>query len=117
MKTVRRVFLLLSTVIAVLGALSLFNLSPLSLGKPLAVLVFLLSGGLASALSWQELASWQLPEPEDPPSARHAPPPTTPIEKAMRTMDDAQEFNSRTERKVRIRIDDERDNGDGHDLF
>ncbi len=116
MKTLRRVLLLLFTGAAVAGALALFGMLALPLDKPVTVLLMLLSGGLASALSWQELASWQLPEPEDPPSAAHTPP-LSPVEKAMRTMDEAEDFNSRTERKVRIRIDAEQDDSDGHNLF
>lgn len=105
MKWLRRVVLMLSSIALLVGVVLFF------FSIPLALLVLVCAGGLSAVAVNAELASWQMPDPEDPPVSKQSP-----IEKAQQKMDEAEEFNSRTERKTRIRIDSD-DDGKEHDLF
>jgi hypothetical protein len=104
MKTIRRVVFLLSVAVLGLGVLSLFVST---LNVPLKVLGLLLISALVTGIvtAFMEARSWQLPTPEDPPTSKIAIP--TVLDKVEESLKAAEEYNSRTERKVRIRIDTE----------
>jgi hypothetical protein len=104
MKTIRRVVFLLSVAVLGLGVLSLFVST---LNVPLKVLGLLLISALVTGIvtAFIEARSWQLPTPEDPPTSKTIIP--TVMDKVEESLKAAEEYNSRTERKVRIRIDTE----------
>ena len=105
MKMFRRIVLILVGIAALVGVLLFF------VSIPLALLVTVLAGGVGVLAGKAELSSWQMPDPEDAPTASQSP-----IAKAQQKMDEAEEFNSRTERKTRIRIDSDDDSKE-HYLF
>lgn len=109
MKTVRRLIFGLSLFVAA-GSAVLW-LSQASLPVPPLMLAFIALGalGLAVAAFALEARSWRMPTPEDPPTPSKPVMPKSPVEKALDAMDNAERISSRTERKVRIRIDTEDD--------
>jgi hypothetical protein len=106
MKNIRR-FLFALGVAVCMSAVAL-SISDTALDIPPRILVMVAasSAALAVVSGFLEVRSWQLPTPEDPPVARYVTP-KSPVEKAMEAMDNAADVSTRTERKVRIRIDTE----------
>jgi hypothetical protein len=114
MKALRRLLFGFSVGVVVSGVLLLSSgevtFPPMLLGA-----VLLGAVGLASVTGYSEVKSWQMPPVEEKPNAKSSRPPKSPIEKAMEKMDEAQDFSSRTEKKVKIKIDSE--DSSTHDLF
>jgi hypothetical protein len=109
MKTARRLMFGVSLFIAA-GSAVLW-LTQASLPIPPLTLALIAAGAFALAViifAW-EATTWRTPTPEDPPTPSQPIMPKSPAEKALDAMDNAREISSRTERKVRIRIDTEND--------
>ncbi len=112
MKTARRLIFGLSLSVSVISLV--LWLSQASVPIPPLMLALTAAAALSLAvllLAW-EAQSWRMPTPEDPPTPSRPVMPKTPAEKALDAMENAREISSRTERKVRIRIDTEEDNSD-----
>lgn len=106
MKNFRRFLFALAIAVFVSALAIWFNDTALQLPTRLLGMVIASAAGLAVISGVLEVRSWRLPEPEDPPIARYVTP-KSPVEKALEAIDNAKEVSTRTERKVRIRIDTE----------
>lgn len=114
MKALRRLLFGFSVGVVVSGVLLLTSgevtFPPMLLG-----IVLLGAVGLAVIIGYIEVKSWQLPPVEDKPNVKSSRPPKSVVEKAIETMDEVEALSSRTEKKVRIKIDSE--DSSTHDLF
>ncbi len=106
MKTVRRVLFALAVGVCLSSVLVWLNDTTLHIPAGIIGIVAVSAAALAAFVGVAEIRSWRLPDPEEPPVSRVATP-RSPVEKAIQAMDDAHEVSTRTERKVRIRIDTE----------
>lgn len=109
MKTARR--LVFGASLFTAAGSAILWLTQASLPIPPLVLALIALGSVVLAVVtfiW-EANSWRTPTPEDPPTPSQPVMPKSPAEKALDAMDNAHEISSRTERKVRIRIDTEDD--------
>lgn len=108
MKNIRRTIFALS-----LGtiATSLFAVTKIATIPVVLVGIVVVSGVLVAIVSAVlEVQSWQLPSPEEPPMSPSIRQPLSTVEKAVQAMDEAKAISTRTERKVRIRIESDDDN-------
>lgn len=105
--TIRRLMMALAIGVLFSAGLVLFNNAALQIPGHLLMLVMVSAAGLAVVSGVFEVRSWRTPTPEEPPVAKMPVMPKSPVEKALNAMDSAQDMSSRTERKVRIRIDTE----------
>lgn len=107
MKFLRRFILALAVGVLVSTGLVLFNDTALHIPTRILAMVILSAVALTVAGGVFEVRSWRTPTPEEPPITRIPSAPKSPVEKAIAAMDNANDISSRTERKVRIRIDTE----------
>jgi hypothetical protein len=109
MKTARRLIFGLSLSVSVISLALWLGQASVPIPPLMLALIAAAALGLAVLLLAWEAQSWRMPTPEDPPTPSRPVAPKTPVEKALDAMDNAHEISSRTERKVRIRIDAEED--------
>jgi hypothetical protein len=103
MKTIRRVLFTLSVGTIVSSVVAVTRIASL----PTAIIGIVIVGGVVVAIvsAVLEVRSWQLPTPEEPPMSPPVRQPLSTVEKAVQAMDEAKAVSTRTERKVRIRIE------------
>ncbi|GEM_PF-4001652 len=105
MKSLRRFLFGFSSGVLLCSALLLGNNSFIQVPTFLIGIVAVAAFGVASITGYNEVKSWQLPDPEEAP--KHKARPKTIIEKAEEALEEAQDLSSRTEKKVKIKIDSE----------
>ncbi len=110
MKTIRRIVILAALIALVLTALMLLGVLSLPADSWIARVLAAVSGVLVlggTALEARDAKqSWQLPEPEDPPTSVSVIQTKPPVEEVVaEKIEEAEAFSRRATDKVRIKID------------
>jgi hypothetical protein len=112
MKAARRLIFGLSLFVSAVSLVLWLSQANVPVSPLTLALIAAAALGLAIIMLIWEAQSWRMPTPEDPPMPSRPVMPKTPAEKALDAMENARDVSSRTERKVRIRIDTEEDSSD-----
>lgn len=110
MKTIRRIVIIVALISLILAALMLFGILSLPaadnwIARILAAVSGMLVLGGTALEAREAKQSWQLPEPEDPPTSVSVIQTKPPAEEAVEKIEEAESFSRRATDKVRIKID------------
>lgn len=124
MKILRRI-LIIPVVLAMIGiGLVLAGTISVETDLPLDTIIWVMGAVLGGLLLWEVVAlarSWQLPEPEEPPTyegvitprdVKHDPEPMDVEQRAVQKVEEAEDYSRQATERVRIRIDMDMDDDD-----
>ena len=120
MHSARRLTLLLASALLLVFSSLLLDRLGWHISNPVLLILLISAGIVAGVAFFNEVRSWQLPPPEDPPTHRDMPtvrpslnddvsPRESIVQRTLRKMDEAEQHASKLNGKLKIRISSDED--------